>query len=210
MKKVFVYWDSSNIFHEAQRLAEERNGGEPNARYRVRIHFDNLLRLAHADRPLAKAVAAGSVPPEIRSLWNRLENTGVEVKLFDRGSRGYGEQGVPDQTLQLDMFRDGRIHKDEPGVAVLLTGDGAGYTSGQGFHTTLELMHKDGWQVEVLSWAHACNKRMREWAETKGVFVALDDYYDSITFLEPSAPGQELAAPRDAALLDMSSRPMAK
>lgn len=210
MRKVFVYWDDSNIFHEAQRLAEDRNGGGPNARYRVRIHFDNMLRLAHADRPLAKAVAAGSVPPEIRFLWNRLENKGVKVKLFDRGSRGQGEQGVPDQTLQLDMLKDGRINKKEPGIAVLLTGDGAGYTSGEGFHTALELMHEDGWQVEVLSWAHACNKRMREWAEENGVFVALDDYYDSITFLEPSAPGQELAQPRDAVPLDMSSRPMAK
>ena len=40
MDEVFVYWDNSNIFHEAQRLADEE---VPDARYRVRIHFDNLL-----------------------------------------------------------------------------------------------------------------------------------------------------------------------
>ena len=51
MDEVFVYWDNSNIFHEAQRLADEE---VPDARYRVRIHFDNLLRLAHADRQLRK------------------------------------------------------------------------------------------------------------------------------------------------------------
>ena len=39
------------ILHEAQRSAEERNEG-PDARYRVRINFDNILRLAHADRTL--------------------------------------------------------------------------------------------------------------------------------------------------------------
>ena len=50
MSNVFIYWDNSNIFHEAQRLAEERNNG-PDARYRVRINFANMLRLAHADRP---------------------------------------------------------------------------------------------------------------------------------------------------------------
>ena len=61
MDQVFVYWDNSNVFHEAQRLAEEREG-TPGARYLVRIHFENLLRLAEAARPLAKAVAAGSVP----------------------------------------------------------------------------------------------------------------------------------------------------
>ena len=58
MDSVFIYWDNSNIFHEAQRLAEERGEG-PNARYRVRIHFDHMLCLAHADRPLKKALAAG-------------------------------------------------------------------------------------------------------------------------------------------------------
>ena len=27
MDRVFIYWDNSNIFHEAQRLAEERSEG---------------------------------------------------------------------------------------------------------------------------------------------------------------------------------------
>ena len=93
MNDVFVYWDNSNIFHEAQRLADEREG-TPGARYLVRVHFDNLLRLAHADRPLRRAVAAGSIPPEMRHLWNRIENRGVEVNLFDRGTRDQSEQGV--------------------------------------------------------------------------------------------------------------------
>ncbi len=78
MEKVFIYWDNSNIFHEAQRLAEEFEGG-PDARYRVRIHFDNLLRLAHADRPVQRALAAGSVPPEMRQLWNRMEERGSQA-----------------------------------------------------------------------------------------------------------------------------------
>ena len=56
MSRVFIYWDNSNILHEAQRCAEERNEG-PDARYRVRINFDNILRLAHADRTLGGAVA---------------------------------------------------------------------------------------------------------------------------------------------------------
>ena len=69
MSGVFVYLDNSNIFHAAQDLAEERNG-DANARHRVRIDFENLLRLAHADRPLGKALAAGSIPPALSMLWN--------------------------------------------------------------------------------------------------------------------------------------------
>ena len=78
MNRVFIYWDNSNIFHEAQRLAEALEQGS-GARYRVRIHFESMFRLAHADRPVQKALAAGAVPPEMRQLWNRMEGRGVDV-----------------------------------------------------------------------------------------------------------------------------------
>lgn len=208
MDKVFLYWDNSNIFHEAQRLAEERNEG-PDARYRVRIDFNNILRLAHVDRPLEKALAVGSIPPEMRQLWNRMESYGVEVSLFDCGSPQQREQEMPDRILQLRMLEDALDYNGEPGIVVLLTGDGAGYLEGAGFHRTLERMHKRGWRVEILSWRHACNQRMRRWAEANGVFVALDDFYEATTFLEPSRPGHELARARDAAQLDLSRRPLA-
>ena len=205
MGSVFIYWDNSNIFHEAQRLAEERGEG-PNARYRVRIHFDHMLCLAHADRPLKKALAAGSVPPEMRQLWNRMESKGVEVHLFDRGTPERGEQEMPDRVLQLRMLEDALDYNGDPGIVVMLTGDGAGYLEGAGFHSTLEHMHKRGWRVEILSWAHSCNQRMREWAEENGAFIALDDFYEAITFMEPSRPGFELVSARDAAELDLSQR----
>ena len=208
MSGVFVYWDNSNIYHEAQRLAEERNG-TPGARYLIRIHFDNLLRLAHADRPLEMAVAAGSVPPEMENLWRRLENQGVSVELFDRGASNRGEQEIPDRFLQQRMLEDAVDHINDSGTVVLLTGDGAGYAEGRGFHRTLERMHGLHWNIEVLSWAHSCNRGMRRWAEDNGVFVPLDDFYDSITFREPSRPGHEFALARDATPLDLSNRPMA-
>ena len=207
MDETFVYWDNSNIYHEAQRLAEERDEG-PDARYRVRIHFDNLLRLAHADRQLRKAFAAGSVPPEMRSLWNRMEARGVEVALFDRGQPDRGEQEMPDRMLQLRMLEDALDFNGTPGIVTLLTGDGAGYVEGAGFHRTLERMHARGWRVEILSWKHSCNQRMRRWAEQNGVFVALDDFYDAITLLEPSKPGFQLAMERRQAPLDLTQRPM--
>ena len=205
MDRVFIYWDNSNIFHEAQRLAEERGEG-PDARYRVRIHFENLLRLAHADRPVQKALAAGSVPPEMRQLWNRMASRGVEVQLFDRGASGGSEQDMPDRVLQLRMLEDALDFNGAPGVVVLLTGDGAGYLEGTGFHSTLERMHKRGWRVEILSWAHSTNQRMRRWAGANGIFVPLDDFYDAITFMEPSRPGFELAPARNPAEPDLSRR----
>ena len=205
MDRVFIYWDNSNIIHEAQRLAEEHAEGQ-GARYRVRIHFENTLRLAHADRPVKKAIAAGSVPPELRQLWNRMEGKGIEVRLFDRGGPDRGEPETPNRVLQLRMLEDALDYNGDPGIVVLLTGHGAGYLEGSGFHSTLERMHKRGWRVEILSWAHSTNQRMRAWAEANGTFVALDDFYEAITFMEPSRAGFEFAAPRTQAPLDLSRR----
>ena len=204
MEKVFIYWDNSNIFISAQQVAIEREG--ETARYRARIHFHNLLELAHAGREIANAIAVGSVPPELRHVWNRLANEGVTVQLLERGAMQGSEQGV-DQTLQTAMLRDAIDNNGDPGIAVLLTGDGAGFVDGVGFHADLDRMHRRGWRIEVLSWRHSCNRAMREWAEDNGKFIALDDFYESITFLEPPAPGRPLADARDPRPIDLSIRP---
>ena len=123
------------------------------------------------------------------------------------GESGRGEQDVPDRVLQLRMLEDALDYNGDPGIAVLLTGDGAGYSEGAGFRSTLERKHKRGWRVEILSWAHSCNQRMRRWAEENGLFIALDDYYESLTFMEPSRPGAEYAPARDSVELALSRRP---
>ena len=191
MERVFIYWDNSNIFISAQQVAIEREG--ESARYRMRIHFQNLLKLARADRPIEHAIAVGSIPPELRHVWNRMENEGVTVQLLERA-------------LQTAMLRDAFDYNGNPGIAVMLTGDGSGFDDGVGFHADLERMRRRGWRVEVLSWRHSCNRAMRRWAEQNGTFVALDDYYQSVTFLEPPAPGRPLAEPRAARPVDLGRR----
>ena len=203
MDKVFIYWDNSNIFISAQQVAIEREGEV--ARFRVRIHFRNLLQLAHGKREIERAIAVGSVPPELRHVWNRLENEGVTVQLLERGALQGREQGV-DQALQTVMLRDAVDYNGDPGIAVLLTGDGAGFDDGVGFHADLERMRRRNWRIEVLSWRHSCNRRMREWAEQNGKFIALDDFYDSVTILEAPPPGQPVADPRYAIPIDLSKR----
>ena len=205
MKKVFIYWDDSNIFIGAKDVAAERDGGK--ARHRVRLHFRNLLELARAGREIEHAVAVGSIPPELRHVWNRLEGEGVAVHLLERGAGQGREQGV-DSTLQSAMLRDALDYNGHPGTVVMLTGDGAGFYDGVGFHADLERMHGRGWGIEVLSWRHSCNNRMRQWAEQAGVFVALDDFYESITFLE-SGPGDPIGSSRDEVPVDLSKRLLA-
>lgn len=55
----------------------------------------------------------------------------------------------------------------------------------------LKRMYDAYWGIEVLSWEHSCNKDLKEWAEENGVFINLNDYYMSVTFLE----GSRLASP---------------
>ena len=203
MSGVFVYLDNSNIFHAAQDLAEERNG-DPYARYSVHLRFDNLLNLACADRPLEKAQAAGSIPPALINLWNRMADAGVEVRLPDRG-----EQDSPDQWLQLRMLENGWDYMEDPGIVVLLTGDGAGYNEDRGFHRTLERMYQRGWRIELLSWEHSTNHRMLEWVQANGVFVPLDDYYDAVTYTNTPRLGQEPVPARETVELDLSNRQLA-
>lgn len=202
MNRVFIYWDFSNIYVAGKNLAEERNNA-PHAKSRFRINFDALMMLARADRPVERAFVAGSVPPRSDSLWERLEASGVQLQLYDRGKHSDSEQEIPDGYILKLMMGDGIKYHNDPGIVVLLTGDGKGYPAGKGFHAALEFLHKRGWCVELLSWEDSCSRHMRKWVEENGIFVALDDFYKSITFLEPSrfAPG------RRSAPLDLSRRP---
>lgn len=178
--KVIIFWDNSNIFIPAGYVAKDKDGAL--LQKAVRIQFDNLYELARAGRQVVRAICVGSVPPELEHVWQKLRATGVEVELYERGKGTGKEQGV-DQCLQVHMLR-ALADATEPVTAALLTGDGAGYSDGIGFHADLERMQKKGWGIEVLSWDCACNKKLKAWARAAGVYVRLEDYYDAITFVQ--------------------------
>ena len=177
---VRVFWDNSNIFIPAQTIAARVDG--PYAGRRLRIHFENLFRLAHAGRSVGSGIFVGSrstVPPTIVE---RLRALKLSVEFYERGLLSRTEQGV-DQCLQVHMLR-AATDVEVPGVAVLLTGDGAGYADGLGYHADLERLFKLGWGIEVLAWEEAASPALRRWAESVGVFVSLDKYFQSVTFVE--------------------------
>jgi hypothetical protein len=187
MSDIYMFWDNSNIFIPTKYVANRREGLY--AEHSIRIHFENLFNLARAGRNVRRGICVGSVPPELDRVWQRLRGTGITVELYERGSHSGREQGV-DQCLQVHMLRAlADVHP--PITAVLLTGDGAGYVDGAGFWADLERMANVGWGIEVLSWDMACNRRLREWASANGVYIPLESYYDSVTFLE----GTRLARP---------------
>ena len=148
---VRIFWDNSNIFIPAQTIAARVDG--PYAGRRLRIHFENVFRLAHAGRSVGSGIFVGSrsaVPPTIVE---RLRALKLSVEFYERGLLSRTEQGV-DQCLQVHMLR-AATDVEVPGVAVLLTGDGAGYADGLGYHADLERLFKLGWGIEVLAWEEA-------------------------------------------------------
>ena len=202
MAHVFVFWDNSNIYIGSKAVAAEREG--PDAPYRIRVDFQKMLELAAAGRPVDYAVAVGSVPPQLRHVWTRLEATGVKVELFERGAQSEREQAV-DQALQVHMLRKAFDNNGNPGIAVLLTGDGKGFFDGVGFHADLERMQRRGWKIEILAWERNCNRRMRDWADQFGVFVPLEDFYESVTFTDDETGVIRRAKPLNFALRCVAS-----
>jgi hypothetical protein len=192
---VLLFVDNSNIFISAKNVALTKEGRH--AKDNVRISFENLLKLALAGRTLKKAYVIGSIPPEQKAVWEKLEAaTGVKPELYERGANSGGEQGL-DQCLQVHMLR-AISDNPEPQVAVVMTGDGAGYDDGIGFHADMARMHESGWGIEVISWEASCKRTLKKWASANGVFVPLESHYDAITFIEGG---------RHAKSSDFSTRP---
>ena len=181
---VLVFIDYSNIFIPSKEIAQKRERGF--AQQNVRIHFENLLRLAVAGRRSLGGYFVGSALPPIKGVWERARAAGLKVELFERGRGSNTEQAV-DQALQVSMLR-AALDFPVPQVAVLLTGDGRGYEDGVGYHADLQRLHRHGWGVEVISWENACRQRLKHWAQQEGVFVSLDRHYESITFIEGGRP----------------------
>ncbi len=176
---VSIFWDNSNIYVPAIDVARDRDGAIVGGA--LRIHFNNLFELARAGRRVIGGFCVGTTSHRNPKLEQRLADIGVEIEFFERGRDTGGEQAV-DQALQVHMLRS--LCDLPPGIAVLMTGDGAGAGTGRGYLADLQRMHRGGWNIEVLSWRAACHTGLRTWAEEHGHFIALDDYYESITFLE--------------------------
>lgn len=208
MDSVFIYWDISNILHGAQRFAEAYDD-TPDARQLVQINCDALLKLAYVNRPIEKAIAAGSArnQKKQRHLEHCLEAMGVQARIYDRRPLGGTEQQKPDDYLLECMEEDYNNYTDDPGIVVLLTGDGAGHREEMGFYAILGMMHEQGWRIELLSWTHSCHQGMRQWVDDNGYFIPLDKYYEAITFIEPSRLGQKIAPGRESAPLKLLFRP---
>ncbi|WP_165448306.1 NYN domain-containing protein [Rhizobium leguminosarum] len=193
LDRVHIIWDNSNIFISGQSVCDklERKA------YEFRMDFEALIDLAADGRRIEQVFCVGSVPPPTNSVWGHIEKkTGKKPETYERGAASGKEQAI-DQALQTRMLRLGYDFTPAETI-VLLSGDGSGFEEGTGFFADVRRLHKIGWKIEILSWRDHCKREMRIWAEANGLFVPLDDFYSSVTFLEKL---------RRARPLDLGKRP---
>jgi len=120
------------------------------------------------------------VPPRTDDLWKRFRQLNIKVDTQERGVGG-GEIAV-DEAIQLAMANR-LLDISAPETIILLTGDGAGYSEGTGFITSLERAVKWKCPIEVVSWDGGVNKRLKKFAQANGKYVPLEPGYDQISFI---------------------------
>jgi hypothetical protein len=163
-----------------QDTCDDREGGgkEPGHRFDARIRFTSMFEFAACGRRVERAVAVGSVPPELASIWEKLGRVGMIVDLQERGAQSGREQGV-DQALQLEMMNS-LVDRERPAIAVLLTGDG-------GYRPYCDRLLKKGWGVEVLCFSKGFSPKLQQIARSsggRGKYIKLDNWYRQLTYLQ--------------------------
>lgn len=173
---VHLFVDHSNMWFSAREEAGRR--GEPTLA--LRLHAERLWTLLAAGRRVETAVMVAScLVPEAALAYYRHH---FEVILVEPG-RQTGTEQAGDEMLQNAIWRT-VARPDGSGTVVLLTGDGAGWMDRRGFCPALAVARHRGLGVEVLAFERSTNGQLRSLAEAIGVFVPLEDFYTSITFIE--------------------------
>lgn len=178
---MFIFWDNSNIHISGLRVMEKMEPTQPKELFRT--NFKNLFSLVKNGRDVDAAYLSGSIPPPSNSLWAYLQNMGIQLQLLNKTAEGTEQESV-DMSLQTMMLRTAIDHLSNPSTIAVLTGDGAGKQLGEGFLTDLKRIKDMQWNIEVYAWEISCNRYLKEFAEQNGKFIALETYYDSITFLK--------------------------
>lgn len=170
---LFLFIDNSNLFIEMRRVAQLVFGYDDNLLRRVRVDYGRLLDYVKKERELKDAMLVGSKPPPNDSLWAKLRQLGIELKIYERSPYTDREREV-DQEL-VNCIRDAMEENDPPGVIALVSGDG-------GYLTTLERCIKRQWTVEIYFWRQAAAALKRLEGAT---FFNLNPDFEKITFREP-------------------------
>ena len=180
--------DPDHLDRPAPSAPPTASGADPatnGARSRCRSR-DRRGRTRHGLSPVPRTSRAGSTaaradPADLQDS-DRLVGgqPPVPLGLHEPERREAADPEGVDQLLQTQMLSRRVRHARNGGTPDPVTV--AGSPREAGFHADLERMRERGWRIEVVSWRRSCARRMRKRAIEHGVFIALEDYYESVTF----------------------------
>lgn len=149
-QRVGVFIDTQNLYHSAKNL------------YKAKVNFGNVLKDAVAGRQLirARAYVVTTDSGEEQGFFEALEKLGIEIKTKDL-QIFYG--GAKKADWDVGIAVDAISMSSKLDAVILATGDGD-------FVPLVEyLQHKEGCQVEVISFGKSSSSRLRD---------ATDDFID--------------------------------
>ena len=173
-----VYVDNSNVFIEGQRVQAVASGMTANIfeaqKLRIldssfKIDFGKLHNfVAGKDaNQIKRCMLFGSRPPPNDSLWNIARSVGFEVHINDRNIAN--REKKIDAGIITNMVRDAyTIMSKECDTITLVSGD-------KDFVPPVKQLTEDGFNVEVVFWAHAANE-----LRTACSFISLDPYLNHL------------------------------
>lgn len=144
-QRVAVLVDVANMYHSAKSL------------YNSRVNFQEILKVAVADRKLVRAIAyvIQSYSPEEKGFFEALDKQGFAIKVKDlQVFPGGMKKGDWDVGLTIDAVKlSPRVD-----VIVLVTGDGD-------YEPLVEYLQNQGVQVEVVAFGKSSSQRLIERAD---------------------------------------------
>lgn len=180
---VYLFVDLSNLSWSAREEALAR--GEP--AWALRLHAEHLFGVLAAGRRVDRAVLIADA--RLAETVLRAYRRWFDVRLAEPGLLTGKEQGA-DEKLQVALYET--LYAADSGTIVLATGDGAGWKDGRGFCPAIRTARREGLGIEVVAFARSFNRTLRTLASNLGAAVLLDEFYESVTFLEG---GRRFATP---------------
>ena len=174
----WIYVDNSNVFIEGKRVSAVRKALVPSIwdaiEHRVldpdyRMSFGKLYEFVAGNNKAdtARAMLFGSRPPENDAIWKVAERAGFEVITHDRNQSN--KEKKIDTGLVAAMTRDAYRNAAAGDIFTIVSGD-------NDYVPAVDQMRKDGFQVDVVFWAHA-GRELRERATN---FISLDPHLDTL------------------------------
>ena len=184
---VWIFADNSNIWIQAMKHAGKAKGFGSKQDHRVRIDIGRLTDVVAGDREVKAATLYGSEPPQVDSVWkkiNQYEHWTVKTK---KRSAVTGKEKEVDAELVTDVTE---VACNTPphmrGTIIIISGDRDMCPAVQ--KTLKNNGGESAWKVEIHVWKHAHTllSRLEEFGkEYPGrVFCdLLDNHMDKVTFL---------------------------